>query len=162
MFLRILMLPLIGGGAYFFYLFAMTIKDVMTDIATERESVAGQILCVLFALVLALPGLMGLLSRSSLVFDKERARVTKIQRFGPFELSKAIPFSAIRMVSLTSVEVSDTSMLYSVSLMRGRGGEAITAALSQSPQEAEITARNLASFLAVPFGDFRGSEPEEG
>ena len=160
LFLRILMLPLIGASAGSFYLFLLTTRDVLSGAVTARESMPGQAFCLLVGLVLGLPGLIGLLCRSTLVFDKSSASLTKVQRIGPIALSKAIPFAAVRLVSLTAEEISETAALYSINLVGGRRSRAITAAVSRSPQEAETMAKDLAAFLKVPFGDYRDSEPQ--
>ena len=158
---RLVVLPLVGGAVYMFYLLFFVLKEVATGLTPQREALPGELVLSLFGLAIGALGLAALLGRAYLTIDKERGQLARVNQFGPLKFARAGELSSIEKVTITSEETGKGSFLYSVNLCSGRGTQPMLAATFNTLAQSTELANELGRDLRLPVLDLCGAEPDE-
>jgi hypothetical protein len=168
MLVRILMLPLLAAAAGLLYLLALMIGDVVNG-APEGEYLTGQLLCLVGALLIGVPGLMGFLVRKSVRIDRRPRMISEIQDFRLYRKTDHTALSDVVMVRISCEQQEGEARFgrqsvlnfYDVGLVRARKRGAIVVATFRDHAEALGMAKELAELLDLRCKDLSGSEPAE-
>lgn len=163
---RLLMLPLLLASGYLFRVFCLSIGDVIGGVK-ESELLAGQIICLVLALLIGVPGLMGFLIRNSLVIDKAQSKVTKFYDYRLFKIPSSFDLSHVSLITITWEDVKRQHTtgpdrdIFNVNMVRVKDHEATMIAFFRTLKEATDLANELSVALGIPVKDLSDTEPDE-
>jgi len=154
---RLLMLPLLLAAATLLWLFVSVTGDLWHG-ETESDVLVGQVFGLVGALVLGIPGVIGLLVARFVRIDLERGFVEEIQDFRLFSIRHRTNMDEFKAVTVSSEQDAPTKSrrvltLYNVNLGRSHKAAAIEITSFLSHDEAMGFAKALAMRLGLPCRD---------
>lgn len=158
---RLIVLPLVGGAGYLFYLLFLVLREVVTGLTPQREALPAELVLLLFGLAIGSLGLAALLGRAYLTIDKDRGELARVNQFGPLKFTQAGQLASIEKVTVTSENVGEGAALYSVNLCGGRGIRPMLAATFNKRARSAELAKELGDTLHLPVMDLCDTEPDE-
>jgi hypothetical protein len=164
---RLMMVPLLVVGAYLFFTLVMSVGEVVSGVSTESEALPGQFFCLMFGVGCGLPGLLGLLIKSSVVINMERGTVSRVYNFRLFKRSIEEKLSIVQRITVSRETAGDGALLFggtgaelfNVNLVPSKRGKVILAAVVRTRSEALELAEELAMAIQVPFEDLADTNP---
>jgi len=160
-YMRLTSLPFLAGGLYFTYYSGQILRQDLFGYGHWPDDWAGLTLCLIFALIIGVPGLALATLRYFVELDRILQQVIVTRQFGPVKFSSLRKLGEFRFLSVTDDNGGVRSIFYRVSLCGGRGVEPIRLSSFGNREEATGFARNLGAALKLPAKDYVGTEPDE-
>lgn len=164
-YMRLTSLPFLAGGLYFIYYSGQILRQDLFGYGHWRDDWAGLMLCVIFALIIGVPGLALATLRYFVELDRILQQVIVTRQFGPVKISSLRKLTEFKFLSITDDTDTDDdgcvrSIFYKVSLCGGRGVQPIRLSSFDRQEEATGFAHNLGTTLKLPAKDYVGTEPD--
>ncbi len=165
-YMRLTSLPFLAGGLFFLVVSGQILRLDMFGYGGWRDDWVGLVMCVVFALLIGLPGLILAMLRYFVELDRIVQRVIIIWQFGPVKFTRLRKLTDFRFLSITDDtdtgnDGCPTSTFYDVNLCGGKGVKPILFKSFKLREEATSFARELGAALKLPAKDYVGSEPDE-
>lgn len=165
-YMRLVSLPFLAGGLYFTCYSALILRQDLFGRGDLRDDWVGLVLCLVFALVVGVPGLVLLTLRYFVDLDRILQQVVVIRKFGPVKFERLRKLAEFRFLSITDHSATDkdgcvTSTFYHVSLCGGKGVKPLMLSSFGKRKEAAAFAREIGAALKLPDKDYVGTEPDE-
>ena len=164
-YMRLTSLPFLAGGMFFLVVSGQILRLDMFGYGRWREDWVGLAMCLVFALLIGLPGLVLATLRYFVELDRIVQRVIIIRQFGPVKFTKLRKLTDFKFLSITDDTDTDddgrpTSTFYDVNLCGGKGVKPIVFKSFGKREEAASFARELGAALKLPAKDYVGTEPD--
>ena len=165
-YMRLTSLPFLAGGLLFFAVCWQILRQDIFGRGYWSEDWVGFVMCLVFALVIGLPGLVLATLRHFVELDRILQQVIVIRQFGPVKFSSQRKLTDFKFLSITDDTSTDkdgdvTSVFYGVDLCGGRGVKPISLASFDKREAATSFARDVGTALKLPAKDYVGTEPDE-
>jgi hypothetical protein len=165
-YMRLTSLPFLAGGLYFIYYSGQILRQDMFGYGHWRDDWVGLVMCLIFALVIGLPGLVLLTLRYVVDLDRILQQVIVTKKFGPVKFESLRKLTEFKFLSITDHSNTDddgrpTSTFFHVSLCGGKGVAPIMLSSFDKRKEATVFAREIGTALKLPGKDYVGTEPDE-
>ncbi len=165
-YMRLVSLPFLAGGLYFTYYSALILRQDLFGYGYFRDDWVGFAMCLVFALVVGMPGLVLLTLRYIVDLDRILQQVIVTKKFGPVKFESPRKLTEFRFLSITDHSITDkdgcvTSTFYHVSLCGGKGVTPVMLSSFDKRKEATVFAREIGTVLKLPPKDYVGTEPDE-
>ena len=165
-YMRLTSLPFLAGGLYFTYYSGQILRQDLFGYGHWRDDWVGLVMCLVFALVVGLPGLVLLTLRYFVDLDRILQQVIVTKKFGPVKFASLRKLTEFKFLSITDDTNTDddgciTSIFYEVSLCGGKGVKPIRLSSFDKRKEATVFAREVGAALKLPPKDYVGTEPDE-
>ena len=165
-YMRLTSLPFLAGGLYFAYYTGQILRQDMFGYGHWRDDWVGLMICLAFALVIGLPGLVLLTLRYFVELDRLLQQVIVTRKFGPVKFSSLRKLTEFKFLSITDDTNTDkdgciTSVFYEVALCGGKGVRPIELASFDKREQASRFARDVGTAIKLPAKDYVGTEPDE-
>jgi len=165
-YMRMVSLPFLAGGLYFTYYSAQILRQDLFGYGYFRDDWVGLALCLVFALVVGLPGLVLLTLRYFVDLDRILQQVIVTRKFGPVKFERLRKLTEFKFLSITDHSDTDkdgcvTSTFYDVSLCGGKGIAPIMLSSFDKRKEATVFAHQIGTALKLQPKDYVGTEPDE-
>jgi hypothetical protein len=165
-YMRLTSLPFLAGGLYFTYYSGQILRQDLFGYGHWRDDWVGLATCLVFALVVGLPGLVLLTLRYVVDLDRILQQVIVTKKFGPVKFASLRKLTEFKFLSITDDTNTDddgciTSIFYDVSLCGGRGVQPIKLSSFDKRGDATGFAREIGTALKLPPKDYVGTEPDE-
>jgi len=157
---RLFGVPLVAGSIYVFHILFLSLRDVYSG-TPESDLLAGQLVMLVFGLLIGLPGVVLLLMRNRIEIDQGLGEVATIREFGFLKIRSARRLPEFTRVTATSEPISGSSEFYNVNLAGERGTKPLLIAYYTKREEADKLGRELAGNLKLPYLDVVDTEPDE-
>ncbi|MFO1108370.1 MAG: hypothetical protein U1E61_04205 [Bradyrhizobium sp.] len=165
-YMRLTSLPFLAGGLYFIYYSGQILRQDLFGYGYWRDDWVGLAMCLAFATIVGLPGLVLLTLRYFVDLDRILQQVIVTKKFGPVKFESLRKLTEFKFLSITDDTNTDkdgdiTSVFYDVNLCGGRGVRPIKLASFDKRGDATGFARDLGAALKLPGKDYVGTEPDE-
>ena len=165
-YMRLVSLPFLAGGLLFLAVCWQILRQDLFGRGYWSEDWVGFVMCLVFALVIGVPGLVLATLRYFVELDRILQQVIVIRKFGPVKFSSLRKLNEFKFLSITDDTNTDkdgciTSIFYEVALCGGRGVRPIMFKSFKKRDEATGFANELAAALKLPAKDYVGTEPDE-
>jgi hypothetical protein len=165
-YMRLPSLPLIAAGLLFFVAAAQIVRLDLSGYGRWSDDWVGLVMCLVFALVIGLPGLVLLTLRYFVDLDRILQQVIVTKKFGPVKFESLRKLTEFKFLSITDHSDTDDdgrpmNTFYHVSLCGGKGIKPIMLSSFGKRDEATVFAREIGSALKLPGKDYVGTEPDE-
>ena len=157
---RLFGVPLIAGSLYVLSILFLSLRDVFLG-TRESDVLAGQLVLLVFGLLIGLPGVILLLMRSHIEIDQQLGQVTTIREFGFLKIRSVRRLADFIRVTATSEQISGSSEFYNVNLAGQRGTKPLQLAFYGTREKADELGKELAGNLKLPYQDLVDTEPDE-
>jgi hypothetical protein len=165
-YMRLLSLPVLAASLCFLVVSGAILRQDLFGGGYWREDFVGLAMCLVFALIIGLPGLVLATGRYFVDFDRILQQVVVTRKYGPVEFENLRKLAEFEFLSITDRTYTDkdgdiTSRSYSVNLCGGKGVAPIHLLTFDKRQEAAGFAREIGAALKLPPKDYVGTEPDE-
>ena len=106
-YMRLVSLPFLAGGLYFTYYSAQILRQDLFGYGHWRDDWVGLAMCLVFALVVGLPGLVLLTLRYFVDLDRILQQVIVTKKFGPVKFASLRKLGEFRFISITDDTSTD-------------------------------------------------------
>ena len=165
-YMRLTSLPFLAGGLLFLAVCWQILRQDLFGRGYWSDDLAGFAMCLVFALVIGMPGLVLATLRYFVELDRILQQVIVIRQFGPVKFSSPRKLTEFKFLSITDDTSIDkdgcvTSVFYGVALCGGKGVRPIELASFDKRAAAAAFARDVGTALKLPAKDYVGTEPDE-
>jgi len=165
-YMRLPSLPFLAGGLFFLVIAGHILQQDMFGYGRWRDDWVGLVMCLAFALVVGLPGLVLATLRYFVEMDRILQQVIVTRQFGPVKFESLRKLTEFKFFSITDDTDTDndgrpTSTFYRVNLCGGKGVKPILVKSFKKREEATTLANELGAALKLPARDYVGTEPDE-
>jgi hypothetical protein len=106
-YMRLTSLPFLAGGLYFTYYSGQILRQDLFGYGHWRDDWVGLAMCLVFALVVGLPGLVLLTLRYFVDLDRILQQVIVTKKFGPVKFASLRKLTEFKFLSITDDTNSD-------------------------------------------------------
>ena len=165
-YMRLVSLPFLAGGLFFLVVCGNILQQNLFGYGRWRDDWVLLVMCLIFALIVGLPGLVLATLRYFVEFDRILQQVIVTWKFGPLKFSNLRKLTEFKFVSITDDTDTDddgcpTSTFYRVNLCGGKGVKGIMLSSFTKRVQATKFAHELGTALKLPGRDYVGTEPDE-
>ena len=165
-YMRLTSLPFLAGGLLFLAVCWQILRQDLFGRGYWSDDWVGFVMCLVFALVIGVPGLVLATLRYFVELDRILQQVIVIRQFGPVKFSRPRKLTEFKFLSITDDTNTDkdgciTSVFYDVALCGGKGVRPIELASFDKREAASGFARDIGTALKLPAKDYVGTEPDE-
>ena len=165
-YMRLTSLPFLAGGMFFLIVSGQILRLDLFGYGRLHDDWVELVMCLVFALLIGLPGLVLATLRYFVELDRIVQRVVITRQFGPVKFTRLRKLTDFKFLSITDDTDTDTdgrptSTFYDVNLCGGRGVKPILVKSFKAREEATILAHELGTALKLPAKDYVGTEPDE-
>jgi hypothetical protein len=165
-YLRLTSLPFLAAGMFFLVVSGQILWLDTIGYGRWRDDWVGLVICLAFALVVGLPGLVLATLRYFVEMDRILQQVIVIRQFGPVKFESLRKLTEFKLVSITDDTDTDddghpTSTSYDVNLCGGKGVKPILFKSFREREEATSFAHEIGAALKLPAKDYVGTGSDE-
>ena len=165
-YMRLVSLPFVAIGLFFLVVCGNVLYQNLFGYGRWSDDWVLLVACLIFALIIGVPGLALATVRYFVDFDRILQQVIVTNQYGPLKFSTLRKLTEFKFLSITDdVDTDDdgcvTSIFYNVGLCGGKGVKPIHLKVFSKREEATSFAHEIGTALKLPAKDYVGTEPDE-